>query len=292
MAADPSRADAPVGVFDSGLGGLTVVRALLSKIPRESIVYLGDTARIPYGTRSAATVCRYAESCARVLTAHGMKALVVACNTASAVALEALQQALDVPVIGAVEPGAQAAVQAALRLGKAEGRKQKIGVLGTEGCIRSRAYERAVARLSAEVEIISQAAPLLVPLAEEGWLDGDVPRLAVRRYVEPLIRAGASVLVLGCTHYPLLAPVIRQVAEELAGGPVSIVDSADASAASLAALLAERGLEASGRNVPRLDLLATDLPATFHASACRFLGAEVPDVIQVDITDTESHRPA
>jgi glutamate racemase len=292
MASDSARADAPVGVFDSGLGGLTVVRAMLAKMPHESIVYLGDTARIPYGTRSAATVLRYAESCAGVLTAYGMKALVIACNTASAVALEALQNALDVPVIGAVEPGAQAALQAALRLATSEGKRLKIGVLGTEGTVRSRAYERAMARLSSEVELVTQAAPLFVPLAEEGWVSGDVPRLAARRYVEPLIRAGARVLVLGCTHYPLLAPVIREVAEELAGGPVIIVDSAEASATALSDLLAERGLEARHPRAPRLKLLATDLPASFHASACRFLGAEVPAVIQVDITDPHSHKPA
>lgn len=292
MAADSPRAGAPVGVFDSGLGGLTVVRALLRYLPAERFVYLGDTARVPYGTRSAATVCRYAESCASVLTSHHMKALVVACGTVSAVALEPLRSALSVPVLGVVEPGAEAAVQAALKLRPPGGGKVKIGVLGTEGTIRSRAYERAVAQLSMDVELVTQPAPLLVPLVEEGWLEGDVPRLAVRRYVEPLIHAGARVLVLGCTHYPLLAAVIREVAEELAGGPVGIVDSAEASAAALGALLAERGIEASGTPAQRLKLLATDLPASFHASACRFLGAEAPRVVQVDITDTESHRPS
>ncbi|MET0409827.1 MAG: glutamate racemase [Polyangiaceae bacterium] len=292
MAADSARGDAPIGVFDSGLGGLTVVRALLRQLPAERFVYLGDTARVPYGTRSAATVCRYAESCASVLTSHHMKALVVACGTVSAVALEPLRSALTVPVLGVVEPGAQAAVQAALKLASGSGGKVKIGVLGTEGTIRSRAYERAVASLSSDVELVTQAAPLFVPLAEEGWVSGEVPRLAALRYVEPLIRAGASVLVLACTHYPLLAPVIREVAEELAGRPVTIVDSAEASATALAALLEERGIAAQRPLTPRLKLLATDLPASFHTSACRFLGAEAPEVTQVDITDTESHRPS
>jgi glutamate racemase len=292
MAADSSRADAPVGVFDSGLGGLTVVRALLRALPAERFVYLGDNARVPYGTRSAETVCRYAEGCASVLTSHYMKALVVACGTVSAVALEPLRSALSVPVIGVVEPCAQAAVEAASKLSPRGGGKVKIGVLGTEGTIRSGAYERAVARLSSDVELVVQAAPLFVPLAEEGWVTGDVPRLAARRYIEPLIRAGASVLVLGCTHYPLLAPVIREVAEELAGGPVTIVDSAESSATALSALLAERGIAASRALTPRLRLLATDLPASFHTAASRFLGAEAPPVTQVDITDTETHRPS
>lgn len=292
MTADSARADAPVGVFDSGLGGLTVVRALLRALPAERFVYLGDTARVPYGTRSAETVCRYAEGCASVLTSHHMKALVVACGTVSAVALEPLRSALSVPVLGVVEPCAEAAVQAAARLAPQSGGKVKIGVLGTEGTIRSGAYERAVARLSSNVELVAQAAPLFVPLAEEGWITGDVPRLAARRYVEPLIRAGASVLVLGCTHYPLLAPVIREVAEELAGGPVSIVDSAESSATALSALLEARGIAAPRALTPRLRLLATDLPASFHIAASRFLGAEAPPVTQVDITDTESHRPS
>jgi glutamate racemase len=292
MTADAARADAPVGVFDSGLGGLTVVRALLRALPTERFVYLGDTARVPYGTRSAETVCRYAEGCASVLTSHHMKALVVACGTVSAVALEPLRSALSVPVLGVVEPCAQAAVQAAASLARRGSGKIKIGVLGTEGTIRSGAYERAVARLSSEFELVAQAAPLFVPLAEEGWITGDVPRLAARRYVEPLIRAGARVLVLGCTHYPLLAPVIREVAEELAGGPVSIVDSAESSATALSALLAAGGIAAPRALAPRLKLLATDLPASFQTAASRFLGAEAPHVTQVDITDTETHRPS
>lgn len=291
MQAAGKSSAAPVGIFDSGLGGLTVVRAVIGKMPSESIVYLGDTARVPYGTRSAATVCRYAEGCARVLSAYRIKALVVACNTVSAVALEPLQRTLDVPVIGVVEPGAAAAVQAARRA-QASGHPSKIGVLGTEGTIRSRAYERAVLRLAPELEVVTQPAPLLVPLVEEGWLDGEVPRLAVRRYVEPLIRAGAGVLVLGCTHYPLLEPVIRAVASELSGGPVSIVDGAEASASALGALLDEHELFAAPGSPPRLDLLATDLPASFRASACRFLGAEAPDVVQIDIADPTSHRPS
>lgn len=275
---------APVGVFDSGLGGLTVVRAMRRRLPEESIVYLGDTARVPYGSRTAATVCRYAEGCASVLVDRGVKALVVACNTVSAVALESLAQKVDLPVIGVIEPGARAAVQAAEEL-EAAGGAARIGVLGTEGTIRSGAYVRAVERLSPRLTVTGIAAPLLVPLAEEGWLDGEVPRLAARRYLAPLIEHGANVIVLGCTHYPLLEPVIRAAASELTPGPVRVVDSAEAAAQALAALLYDQGLATRGGREPELTLLATDLPASFHAAARRFLGAEVGEVQAVDITD-------
>src|SRR5262245_60454246 len=205
---------APLGVFDSGLGGLTVVRSLARTLPHERIVYLGDTARVPYGTRSAETVIRYARGCARVLVERGIKALVVACNTVSAVALEMLRAELDLPVVGVVEPGARAAVRAAEALGREHSLSvpPRIGVLGTVGTISSGAYLRAVAQISTRLEVIGRAAPLLVPLVEEGWLDGDVPLLAVRRYLEPLVAGGARVLVLGCTHYPLIKPAIAAVA--------------------------------------------------------------------------------
>jgi glutamate racemase len=194
------RADAPLGVFDSGLGGLTVVRALREALPGERIVYLGDTARVPYGTKGAATVVKYALGCARQLVARDVKAIVIACNTVSAVAPERLRVELDIPVLEVIEPGARAAV-AATRTGR-------IGVLATAGTIASGAYPRAVAQVSTRAEVVGQPAPLLVPLAEEGWTDGEVPRLVVRRYVEPLAKAGVDVVVLGCTHYPLLRAVI------------------------------------------------------------------------------------
>src|SRR5262245_23693638 len=222
---------APLGVFDSGLGGLTVVRALCRALPDERIVYLGDTARVPYGTRSAETVIRYARGCSRVLVERGVKGLVVACNTVSAVALDMLRAELDLPVLGVVEPGARAALEALeQRVVRSRGEPAKIGVLGTHGTILSGAYPRAIGRLSTRVEVLGAPAPLLVPLVEEGWLEGDVPRLAVERYVAPLLESGVRVLVLGCTHYPLLAPVIGAVAERLAGEEVTIVDSAVATA--------------------------------------------------------------
>lgn len=276
---------ARLGVFDSGLGGLTVVRALLERAPSESIVYLGDTARVPYGTRSAETVIRYARGCARVLTERGIDALVVACNTVSAVALELLRAELDLPVIGVVEPGARAAVSAAERL-RAQGENAlKIGVLGTLGTIGSGAYPRAVGQLTTRIEVVGQAAPLLVPLVEEGWIDGDVPELAARRYLEPLIAAGAGVVVLGCTHYPVLRATIERVASELAGRPLPVVDSAHATAETVAALVSEGRIPARASAAPstRLEILVTDLPASFAHMAERCLGQPPPEVTQIDL---------
>lgn len=273
---------APLGVFDSGLGGLTVVRALRESLPGERIVYLGDTARVPYGTRSAETVIRYARGCARVLIERGIKALVVACNTVSAVAIELLRAEFDLPVLGVVEPGARTAVRAVERALGGKG-PLRIGVLGTAGTVASGAYPRAVGQLSTRFEVIAQAAPLLVPLVEEGWLDGEVPRLVVQRYVSPLIEAGASVIVLGCTHYPLLAALIAEEAERLAGRPIPIVDSAAATADAVREWIAESRILANSAEKSGLELLVTDRPQTFAQVAGRFLGGEVPDVELVDL---------
>jgi glutamate racemase len=276
------RGDAPLGVFDSGLGGLTVARALRQALPRERIVYLGDTARVPYGTRSAETVLRYARSCARVLIERGVKGLVVACNTVSAVALEMLRAELDLPVLGVVEPGARAAVEALSALADGGAR---IGVLGTPGTIASGAYPRAIGRLTTRAEVVGTAAPLLVPLVEEGWLEGDVPRLAVERYLTPLVRANARVIVLGCTHYPLLAPLIREVANRLASAPVSVVDSALATAEDVAAWIRDERIPRAtdGDGPAPLEVLVTDRPGTFREVAVRFLGGDAPEVSQIDL---------
>jgi glutamate racemase len=277
--ASVERADGPLGVFDSGLGGLTVVRALREAMPAEDIVYLGDTARVPYGTRAPATVVKYALACARHLVERDVKALVVACNTVSAVALERLRVELDLPVLGVIEPGARAAV-AATRTGR-------IGVLATTGTIASRAYPHAVAQLSTRAEVVGQAAPLLVPLAEEGWTEGEVPRLVVRQYLAPLAQAKVDVVVLGCTHYPLLRDVIEREVRACIGSQVTVVDSAHATAADALAFLTSRQLArpeslsaAAGASVR---LLATDLPRAFRDTAARFLGDDVGEVEQVDL---------
>jgi glutamate racemase len=276
----PARArtkqDAPLGVFDSGLGGLTVVRALREALPDENMIYLGDTARVPYGTKGPATVIKYALACSRHMVDRGVKALVVACNTVSAVAPERLRVELDIPVLGVVEPGARAAV-AATRTGR-------IGVLATAGTIASGAYPRAVAQLSTRAEVIGQPAPLLVPLAEEGWTTGDVPRLAIRRYLEPLARAGVDVVVLGCTHYPLLRELIEDEVRERIGPHVAVVDSAHATAQEVRSFLLARGLaRAPSAGRATVELLVTDVPGTFSETATRFLGDAVREVEQIDL---------
>lgn len=271
----PQGSDAPLGVFDSGLGGLTVVRALRARCPQEDIVYLGDTARVPYGTRSAETVVKYALGCARVLTARNVKAIVVACNTVSAVALDMLRVELDLPVLGVIIPGARAAVAAA--------GDHPVGVLATTGTISSGAYPRAVASLSTRTEVLGQPAPLFVALAEEGWTEGEVPRLVARRYLAPLIEAGARSILLGCTHFPLLRAAIEEEAHALAGEPVTIVDSASVMADEVASFLGERGLCSAREGRGSLDLLVTDVPKSFATVAARFLGQDVEQVHQIDL---------
>lgn len=225
----------PIGIFDSGVGGLTVYRALHERLPGERFVYLGDTARVPYGTKSLATVERYAVENARFLEAHGIKLLVVACNTASALALPAVRQSVSVPVVGMIEPGARAVVDAAA--GK------KIGVIATESTVRSGAYRRAITRLAPNAEIVERACPLFVALAEEGWADSDVARAVAKEYLDGLREGdGVAALVLGCTHYPIL----RGVIEETVGGLVRLIDSGEAAAGSVETLLRSENL---ARNV-------------------------------------------
>ncbi len=263
----------PIGVFDSGLGGLTVVHAIRKALPSESVVYLGDNARVPYGTRSAQTVVRYAESCAAFLQTMGLKMLVVACNTVSSVAMPALREQMSGPVLGVIEAGA-AAVTA--------GRPSRIGVIGTAGTIRSNAYIREINRLAPECLVHQESAPLFVPLAEEGWLEGEVPLLAAKRYLEPLAEKKIEVLLLGCTHYPLLTPSIERALIEL-GCDAAVVDSASAMAASVRNVLRGHDLENDKGKKGILDLYVTDMPGSFHAAASRFLNEEIKGVTCVDI---------
>jgi len=265
----------PIGIFDSGLGGLTVARAIAGAFPAENLVYLGDTARVPYGTRSAKTVVRYAIACAERLLSFDIKLLVVACNTASGVALEELQARLDIPVIGVIQPGARAGVQAT--------RSGRIGILATAGTVASGAYERAIHRENPAMNVFARPAPLFVPLAEEGWVAGEVPRLAARRYLQPLVDVDVDTIVLGCTHYPLLSQTIHEVAAELLGHDVAIVDSAEATAATLTEMLDPGGTP--DRPASSLQILVTDLPGQFAAAASRFLGRrlEGPDIQVIDL---------
>jgi glutamate racemase len=263
----PPNRQAPIGVFDSGLGGLTVVRAIRERVPHEDLVYLGDNARVPYGTRSAKTVLCYARGCAAKLREHEIKLLVVACNTVSAVALDLLALELDVPVLGVIGPGARAGVR--------RSRSGRIGVIATAGTVDSGAYPRAIASADTRAEAFVQAAPLLVPLAEEGWTEGEVPGLVVRRYLEPLAKAAIDTLVLGCTHYPLLQGVIAHEIERTCGKPIPVVDSAEATAEELFAMLESRALDAERTQDGQLRLLVTDMPKRFGEAASRFLGQSV-----------------
>ena len=256
-----------IGIFDSGVGGLTVQRTILDRLPGADTIYLGDTARVPYGTKSAETVTQYSLRNARVLARTGIDLLVVACNTASAVALPSLRTALDVPVLGVVEPGARVAVKAT--------RSGRIGVIGTQGTIASGAYQAEIHRLRPDAEVLALACPLFVPLAEEGWTDPDdeIVRGIARRYLAPL--AGAiDVLVLGCTHYPLLRGAIQA---ELPG--VALVDSAEAIAAEIGERLPANGIARPATH----RWLVTDLPERFLPVARRFLGREVEAAEHVDV---------
>jgi len=262
--------DRGIGIFDSGVGGLTVFHATRTMLPAERLIYLGDTARVPYGTKSPQTVARYACQAAAFLVSQRVKLLVVACNTASSVALEALHHEFRLPVIGVIEPGAERAV-ALTRTGR-------IGVIGTEGTIQSGAYTRAIRTLSPQVEVYSAACPLFVPLAEEGWADHPVARLCAEEYLAPLLRQRIDTLVLGCTHYPLL----KKVLAEVLGPEVQLIDSAEATASKVAAMLDSRRerhphADASER------FFVTDVPTRFCRVGGAFLGTSLGDVRQVEI---------
>ncbi|MCP4198475.1 MAG: glutamate racemase [Proteobacteria bacterium] len=266
--------DLPIGVFDSGLGGLTVVRAIRELLPGEQIIYLGDSARVPYGTRSQSTVVSYARTCAQFLISKRLKMLVVACNTASAVALPTLRQEIGMPVLGVIAAGARAAARTgALR----------IGVIGTTGTVQSGAYIREIATRMPSCQVYQQPAPLFVPLAEEGWIDGDVPMLAAMRYLEPLAQAKVEVLMLGCTHYPLLIAPIKRALQALECS-ADVVDSATAMAAEVRRTLDENELQRNPGSEGGLTCFVTDLPVSFEEVSTRFLGQSPGAVNKVDIT--------
>jgi glutamate racemase len=256
---------APLGVFDSGIGGLTVARALFERLPRESVIYFGDTARVPYGPKSPDTVRRYSGEILAYLLRRGVKAVVIACNTSTAHALDYLKGQSPVPMVGVIEPGARAAV-AATRTGA-------IGVIGTAGTIASGAYERAIKALRPDARVHAQACPLFVPLVEEGWFDHPAAELIARAYLEPLRKAGVDVLVLGCTHYPLLKPLLARVM----GPDVTLVDSAEETAKVVAEELGARGLLAAGGSHEHLFVVSDDEPH-FRKVGARFLGEKLRKV--------------
>ena len=263
----------PIGAFDSGVGGLTVVQAMRELLPAENILYLGDTARVPYGNKSPDTIIRYSREIMAYLRSNNVKAVVVACNTASAHALSILQKEADIPVIGVIAPGVEAALAAS--------RNKRIGIIGTQGTIASEAYQNLLRELHPGVVITAVAAPLLVSLVEENWLSHPATQMILEEYLAPMKAARVDTVVLACTHYPLLKTLARQ----LLGPEVTLVDSAQNAATALA-----RAMEASGLKRPaqkeqgHISIRVTDLPPRFSRLAERFLGRKIEDIRQVAVS--------
>jgi glutamate racemase len=258
-----------IGIFDSGVGGLTVMHRVMEALPAEKLIYLGDTGRYPYGNKSAETVTRYAIENAEFLLARGVKMLVVACNTMSAVALDALRKRVDVPVIGVIEPGARAAVERT--------RNRRVGVIGTETTIASGLYTRALRALAPDLEIFTRACPLFVPLAEEGWTDNEIARATVAAYLESIKASGIDTLILGCTHYPLLKKAVAR----FLGRRVRLVDSAEETAREVSEKLAGMGLRRrSGKG--STSFFVTDVPDRFVKVGRSFLGERVESAVRIE----------
>lgn len=253
-------ASAPIGVFDSGIGGLTVVREIMSQLPDEDVIYFGDTARVPYGPKSPKTVQRYSREITSFLEDQGVKAVVIACNTATAHALEALRADFTLPIIGVIEPGSRAGARATTA--------GRIGVIGTHGTIASGAYQRAIRAVDPRIDVTAAACPLFVPFVEEGWLDHPATSLVAAEYLAPMTAAGVDTLVLGCTHYPLLKPLIA----DILGPDVQLIDSAEETAAETARTLEAAHLAAPPSAEPRYRFVASDGPLQFLQLGQRFLG--------------------
>lgn len=267
-----SSSDRPIGAFDSGVGGLTVVQAMRELLPSEDILYLGDTARVPYGNKSPETIIRYSRENLAYLRRHDVKAVVVACNTASAHALAVLQKESDVPVIGVIAPGVEAALAAT--------RNQRVGIIGTQGTIQSEAYQNLLRRSRPGVVITAIAAPLLVSLVEEDWLSHPATHLILEEYLAPLKAARVDTVVLACTHYPLLKPL----AQRILGPEVVLVDSAQNAASALARTLKTSSLHRPQKSEKgRITICATDLPAQFSRMVERFLGEKIEMISQVKL---------
>ena len=271
-----NQKEAPIGVFDSGVGGLTVVREIMRQIPQERIVYFGDTARVPYGSKSTDTLIRYTRQIIRFLKTRGVKAIVVACNTASAVALEAVKDELDIPIIGVVRPGARVAVAAT--------KNKKIGIIGTETTVNSRMYVKLIQELEPEAEVIGKACPLFVPLVEEGWTKDPVTEEVARRYLADLQQSDIDSLILGCTHYPLL----RSMVGEIMGDKVTLVNPAYETAIELKALLEKEGIANDGENKNfenPYEFFVSDAADKFKTFANSILPCDVTSIKQINIEE-------
>jgi glutamate racemase len=261
--------DSAIGVFDSGIGGLTVLHQIIEFLPRENTVYLGDTARAPYGTKSVETVLRYSFENSAFLVEKGVKLIVVACNTSTAIALGQLKVKLSLPVIGVIEPGVRRAIERT--------KSKRVGVIGTEATIQSGAYTRALKAVDPEIEVYSRACPLFVPLIEEGWTDNEVVEMTVKTYLGSLKQSGIDTLILGCTHYPLLKKAIRK----FIGSGVRLVDSAEATAKEVEAVLKKAAIaRKSGKGTH--SFFVTDAPDRFIKVGRRFLGEKVESAVRIE----------
>ena len=260
----------PIGIFDSGIGGLTVVKQLIKLLPNEQLIYFGDTARIPYGSKSKRLIQQYAIEDARFLLQYDIKLLVVACNTASSLAMDVLEEFLDIPVVGVVKPGASAAAELT--------NNNKVGVIGTSATINSGAYPQEITDLRPEAEVHSQACPLLVPLVEEGWLEDYITILTLKKYLAGLMREKMDTMILGCTHYPLLENTIQQVV----GSEVKLIDSGKETAKAVRNVLTEKNiLNLSNSNADNR-YFVSDIPVKFEEIGSRFLGQRLDNVQRID----------
>ncbi len=265
------KRDSFIGIFDSGIGGLTVLKEVIRILPFENLIYLGDTARVPYGIRSPETVIRYSFECAQFLLNQNIKILVIACNTASAVAITELKKKIPIPVIGVIEPGAIAAVRAT--------RNKRIGIIGTQATIMSNAYQRAIKEINEEIVVIGTPCPLFVPLVEEGWIDGTVTNLIAERYLSGLKNQDVDTVVLGCTHYPLLKDVIQQVM----GKDIVLIDSAIETAKIVSKVLLKEGLTRDQNNEQIIKFFVTDSPERFIEVGERFLKRKIENIEKISL---------
>jgi glutamate racemase len=263
------KRERPIGVFDSGIGGLTVLKEILRELPQESTIYLGDTARVPYGIRSAETVMRYSFENTKFLSSKDIKILVIACNTASSVSLDALKNSMAIPVLGVIEPGAKAAVHAT--------RNRKIGVIGTSATIQSNAYTTAIHAIDPAIKVFGLACPLFVPLVEEGWITGNIAMMIAKQYLDGIKEKGIDTLVLGCTHYPLLKKVISDVM----GEEVTLIDSAVETSQAIKTVLAMFELGRNQKPFPRREFYVTDSPDRFVKVGENFLGEKINHIEQI-----------
>jgi glutamate racemase len=267
----------PIGIFDSGIGGMTVVKRIISALPGENVIYFGDTARVPYGSKSNSTVIEYSLQNARFLVEKNIKLLVVACNTASSVALKELRERFDIPVIGMIEPGAQLALE--------KTRKKRIGVIGTYATTGNKAYSGELQKRDREIFVHEKPCPLFVPLAEEGWTDHKATKIIAEEYLEELKNLEIDTVILGCTHYPILSKIIGEVL----GEDITLIDSGTASSLVVEKYLRDNGLLNDSGNPAKHEYFVSDVPSRFKDVAERFLGREIDKIDKVDLEDLIRH---